>query len=921
MILLKYSLSDTKYDILGLSEIRRKGNEIIEDEDHIFCYTGKVQGQHGVGFLIKKKYKNNITSYIGISSRVCILIMKFDTVSISIIQVYAPTSDAPDEELDIFYNQIEEALKIASGIIILMGDFNAKIGQKKPSEHSNSIMGAYCYGERNERGEKLLQFALTNQFTIINTIFKKNIKNLWTWTSPDHQYRNQIDYIMSNDAKLVSNMEILNNKTFPSDHRLLRATIHLRKQKKCRASFRGVQTDLSSDVNQQVYLENLLEKTNQIQWENIENVESFYIKIEKAIKESLACLTLIKARKTIISEETKQQLKKRIALQLKPSKNKEEKKELSNLYKDTNKMLKKDYEDYRMDIIKKHLTTSGSQKKAYKQLNSEKRWIPTLNSQNTPKTQTRENLINIASSFYRKLYQRESSDENVYKKCETQSITPIEPFDCSEIMKKIEKLKNEKSPGPDNIPNEALKVGKKILIGFITILFNKILDTQEIPKKWGESRIILLYKKGDPSDINNYRPINLLPCMYKLFAMCMEKRIEQNIEINQPVEQAGFRPGYSTIDHIHTLDQIVEKHLEFNQPLYLGYIDYAKAFDSISHESIWQALVHQGVSTVYINIIKDIYQKSVSRVKLDRLGPIIYIRKGVKQGDPMSPKIFIAVLQNVMRSLDWSRKGIPVGAEYLSNLRFADDIVLFASTSKQLETMLVEINRASQAIGLQLNTLKTKVATNSYQNPITVGEASIEYVNEYIYLGKQISFKKTRHEEEVERRINITWKKYWSLKEILKSKFPLKLKKKVIDSSLLPCLSYGAQTWIYTLKIRKKIRSFQRAVERSILGIKLRDKQKSEGIRRKTKIIDAVQYMQSLKWKWAGHVARTTDNRWTKRVTKWKGPSGKRRSGKPKDRWVDDINKIAGKEWIQMAQDRKVWKNLEEAYTQKGAMS
>ena len=75
--------------------------------------------------------------------------------------------------------------------------------------------------------------------------------------------------------------------------------------------------------------------------------------------------------------------------------------------------------------------------------------------------------------------------------------------------------------------------------------------------------------------------------------------------------------------------------------------------------------------------------------------------------------------------------------EFLCNLRFAGDIVFFASTSKQLETMLLEINGASQAIVLRLNTLITKVAINSYQNYITVDVASIEYVNECVYLGKK----------------------------------------------------------------------------------------------------------------------------------------------------------------------------------------
>ncbi|KAI8425563.1 hypothetical protein MSG28_011388 [Choristoneura fumiferana] len=920
MILLKYSLENIKYDIVGLSEIRRKGNEIIEDQNHIFCYTGETQGQYGVGFLIKKKYKNNIENYVGISDRVCLLNMKFDAVSISIIQVYAPTSEARDEEMDIFYDQIDRAQNLAIGKIILMGDLNAKIGQRKHTE--KTIMGPYCYGIRNHRGDKLIQYAFTNKFKVINTIFKKKTKNLWTWITPDKQHKNQIDYILSNHSKLFTNIEILNNGIFPSDHRLVRGTIHLHKTRRSRATFSEPRANLSIDKIQQEYLKSLKEKTKYLQWKNSDDIESFYLKLESAVKQSLRAATSKKVNIEIITDETKQQLKKRTLLQAKPSKTKEEKKELATLYKTTNKMLKRDYENYRMKVIEKNLINTGSQKKAYKQLNTEKKWIPALKSQNeNGKLQTRNDLINIATDFYRNLYHDEHNEENEYQNYETEHNTPIIPFERKEILEKIKKLKNEKSPGQDNIPNEAIKIGQKILIDPITTLFNKILETQKIPKSWGESQIILLYKKGDPSDINNYRPISLLPTLYKLFSMCLEKRISSSIENSQPIEQAGFRAGYSTIDHIHTLDQIVEKHLEFNEPLYLAYVDYAKAFDSISHQSIWRALSHQNVSNAYINIIKDIYKKSTSRVKLDRFGPKFSIRRGVKQGDPLSPKIFIAVLQDVMKDLEWSKKGIKIDTEYLSNLRFADDIVIFAKTSKELEIMIGELSNASKNIGLQMNTLKTKVATNSTQNPIKNNDTQIEYVDSYVYLGKQMSFRKSRHEDELDRRINMTWKKYWSFKEIMKAKLPLKLKKKVIDSCLLPCLSYGAQTWIFQNKTKIKIRSCQRAIERSILGIKLADRRRSEDIRRKTQIIDAGQHAQYLKWRWAGHLARITDRRWTKRVTEWMGPRGKRKKGRPKDRWADEIQKIAGNDWIRQAQNRKAWKQLEEAFTQNGDMS
>ena len=74
----------------------------------------------------------------------------------------------------------------------------------------------------------------------------------------------------------------------------------------------------------------------------------------------------------------------------------------------------------------------------------------------------------------------------------------------------------------------------------------------------------------------NYRPISLLSDMYKLFIRVLQKRMEKTLDTNQPREQAGFRKGFATTDHLHTINQIIEKSNEFNLPLCIAYIDYEK---------------------------------------------------------------------------------------------------------------------------------------------------------------------------------------------------------------------------------------------------------------------------------------------------------------------------------------------------------
>lgn len=102
-----------------------------------------------------------------------------------------------------------------------------------------------------------------------------------------------------------------------------------------------------------------------------------------------------------------------------------------------------------------------------------------------------------------------------------------------------------------------------------------------------------------------------------------------------------------------------------------------------------------------IEVIKSIYSNSISRAKLEKTGQEINICRGVRQGDPLSPIIFMTVLQKIMKHLNWSKKG---HGSYRSNLRFSDDIVLFAETATQLESIINDIFSVSRRIDFELNT-------------------------------------------------------------------------------------------------------------------------------------------------------------------------------------------------------------------------
>ncbi|CAH2107938.1 unnamed protein product [Euphydryas editha] len=165
-----HAIRNINIDILGLAEIRRTGCKIEKYTDHILCYVDETPGQYGVGFLIKKEYKKNIINFCGLSERVAFIQLQFSDTDLSIIQVYAPTIDSNEEDLEKFYQTLQEAHNLLGNHknVMVIGDFNAKIG--KPKINESLAMGKHWYRKRNTRGERLIQYALENKLSIMNTI-------------------------------------------------------------------------------------------------------------------------------------------------------------------------------------------------------------------------------------------------------------------------------------------------------------------------------------------------------------------------------------------------------------------------------------------------------------------------------------------------------------------------------------------------------------------------------------------------------------------------------------------------------------------------------------------------------------------------------------------------------------------------------
>ena len=114
--------------------------------------------------------------------------------NITVIQVYAPTSNAEETEVERFYEDLQDLLELTpkKDVLFIIGNWKAKVG----SQETPGVTGKFGLGIQNEGGQTLIEFCQENTLVIANTLFQQHKRRLYTWTSPDGQHRNRIDYIL-----------------------------------------------------------------------------------------------------------------------------------------------------------------------------------------------------------------------------------------------------------------------------------------------------------------------------------------------------------------------------------------------------------------------------------------------------------------------------------------------------------------------------------------------------------------------------------------------------------------------------------------------------------------------------------------------------------------------------------------------------
>ena len=316
-----------------------------------------------------------------------------------------------------------------------------------------------------------------------------------------------------------------------------------------------------------------------------------------------------------------------------------------------------------------------------------------------------------------------------------------------------------------------------------------------------------IHKEGPKDDPDNYRGICIGSALSKVLSTMMNERLTEYAKENNMINKAqiGFEAENRTSDHLLTVKSLVNKYVNDNKgKLYVCFVDFRKAFDTVWHQGLFQKLEDAGITGNFINTLKDMYRKTECAVKLgSRTTQYFKCKKGVRQGDPLSPLLFNIYINGIFKRLEENGCD-PVsldGIDKVNALAYADDIILISTTKEGLQKALDTTQQYCQEWKLKVNHKKTKCmtftrGTQKEKTTFTIDGNNLENTREYKYLGIMINKKNCTFSPAIKAlRIKATRAIYAIKAKINMNNLPIKIALKLFDALVKPILLYASEIW------------------------------------------------------------------------------------------------------------------------------
>ncbi len=330
------------------------------------------------------------------------------------------------------------------------------------------------------------------------------------------------------------------------------------------------------------------------------------------------------------------------------------------------------------------------------------------------------------------------------------NLNPIRPRDILTILKH----KNATSaPGPDGLMYGVLRKLPSTH-HLLATLFSKLLVSGDPPLSWSRSNVTLIHKSGDTDKPENFRMISLTSCVGKLFHQILSERIAEYFLSNKlmdPETQKAFLKGINgCVEHTFVMNELLANARSRKRTLHVTFFDLADAFGSVEHNLIHHTMERNKLPNSICLYIQNLY----SRLEGEVLGPgwqsaPFNFRRGVFQGDPLSPIIFLAVFDPIIQHLKLKEEthGYDLEGKRYITLPFADDFCLLTSDKRKHQKLMTEILDITSSMNLTLKPIKCKTMSIRSGSPdnctFTIGDNVLKSLQDAPekFLGSTITFR------------------------------------------------------------------------------------------------------------------------------------------------------------------------------------
>jgi len=413
---------------------------------------------------------------------------------------------------------------------------------------------------------------------------------------------------------------------------------------------------------------------------------------------------------------------------------------------------------------------------------------------------------------------------------------------AEELVGAIQILKNNKAPGRDGIPAEALKLavtedGVLSPMGrSVWWLVTQMWAGSMVPEVWADSVVVSIPKKGDLTIMGNYRGISLMGTVLKVLMRIVADRLERAFESRGRFSpgQAGFRQREECPTQIACLLEICKRRALRDHTTYLMFVDLEKAYDTVPHAGLFHKLEQHGVRGRMLSFLRAVY--SCSRVCV-RSGDAPFqfsrsfpLERGLRQGCPASPILFNIFINDVLDGMKHGAK-VEVAVERwirVPGLLYADDLVLLANSRRGLQQLADDLTTWMGRNEMRPGIKKCAVmhvprfgGIPGRHRPFrwTLSGQAVDEVQEYTYLG--INF---RADWDIPKMVADRCEKgkrlFGALQPFLYSRtIPIHMKMAVTRAVLVPVLLYGAEIYGMNKSITGKMQSFLTGALKAVVGL------------------------------------------------------------------------------------------------------